>query len=504
MTSAVPGPRTPTVLLLPLFFWGAVRYGVGGVSTAILVAAAAACASMARGHQPFTSLPPIEALLATQMYLSVMGIPVMCLAGLISETRRGAAELAERLRFEELLAQISGTFVRSTHASQAYDDGLARIGDFLGADCVSMMSAEHLDRGLRKWERESGAPDVAGRMASRFPWTMSRLAAGELVVLSSRDDLPPEARIDHESFAEQRVDACVIVPFVVRGTVHGALSIGNNKRREWRDLTIIQIRLLAEVLANATAREVAEIEVERSRHELAQVGRVVSMGELASSLAHELNQPLTGILSNAQAATRFLEDEEPSLAELRAIVTDIIDDDRRAGDVIKRMREMLTRTDAKPEVLDMNVLVRDVAVLITSDTIIRNVSITFDFAEGPAYIMGARIDLQQAVLNVLNNAMDAVADCAVPNRLVHVGVDMNRQRDVRVVVRDAGDGLMPGTEGRVFEPFFTTKPARMGMGLAVARSIVENQGGVITATNGAAGGAAITIMLPGVERRGVS
>src|SRR6185503_142109 len=122
-----------------------------------------------------------------------------------------------------------------------------------------------------------------------------------------------------------------------------------SRRRDWRDITIIQIRLLAEVLANATAREEAEIEVERSRYELAQVGRVVSMGELASSLAHELNQPLTGILSNAQAATRFLEDEEPSLAELRAIVTDIIDDDRRAGDVIKRMREMLTRTDAKPE-----------------------------------------------------------------------------------------------------------------------------------------------------------
>ena len=122
-------------------------------------------------------------------------------------------------------------------------------------------------------------------------------------------------------------------------------------------------------------------------------------------------------------------------------------------------------------------------------------------AVDPAYIMGARIDLQQAVLNVLTNAMDAVAECMVPNRLIHVRVATDDRRDVRIVVRDSGEGFMPGTETRAFEPFFTTKPARMGMGLAVARSIVENQGGVITAANGRAGGAAITIVLPGVERR---
>jgi nitrogen fixation/metabolism regulation signal transduction histidine kinase len=162
---------------------------------------------------------------------------------------------------------------------------------------------------------------------------------------------------------------------------------------------------------------------------------------------------------------------------------------------------MLTRSDARPEVLDMNALVRDVAVLITSDTIIRNVSVTFDFAAEPAYIMCARIDLQQAVLNVLTNAMDAVADRAVANRLIHVRVCADERRDVRIVVRDSGSGFTPGTEKRAFEPFFTTKSARMGMGLAVARTIIENQGVVITAANQASGGAAVSIVLPGVERR---
>ena len=128
-------------------------------------------------------------------------------------------------------------------------------------------------------------------------------------------------------------------------------------------------------------------------------------------------------------------------------------------------------------------------------------SVTFDFALEPAYIMGARIDLQQAVLNVLSNAMDAVGSCKVAHRLIHVRVASDENRDVRLTVRDAGDGFLPGTESRVFEPFFTTKPARMGMGLAVAQSIVESQGGVITAANGVGGGAAITIVLPGVERR---
>jgi two-component system sensor kinase FixL len=501
-----PGvPRTPTVLLLPWFFWAAVRFGVGGVSSALLLSALVATVSMATGNLPFDHLPPLESLLAVQMYLTIMGMPMMCLAGLLAEKRHAAAELSERLRFEGLLAQISGSFVRPMHASHsAYDECLARIGEYLRADCLALLAPGPdglIDRRIRKWRRRGDALDTVDRVGSLFPWTQSQVRDGDIVVFESLDALPPEADVDRKAFAADSIEAGVVIPFVVRGTVHGALAVGSSRQRVWRPVTIGQIRLLAEVLANATAREQAELEVQRARQELAHVGRMVSMGELASSLAHELNQPLTGILCNAQAANRFLADEEPSLAELRAIVADIIDDDRRAGDVIKRMREMITRNEAAPEVLDVNALVRDVAVLITSDTIIRNVSVTFDFAVDPAYIMGARIDLQQAVLNVLTNAMDAVAECEVPNRLIHVRVATDDRRDVRIVVRDSGEGLMPGTESRAFEPFFTTKPARMGMGLAVARSIVENQGGVITAANGMAGGAAITIVLPGVERR---
>ncbi len=503
---ALPGmPRTPTVLLVPCFFWAAIRFGVGGVSSAVLVSAAAASLSVAMGHWPFDYLPPFESLMAVQMYLTIMGIPLMCLAGLLSEKRQATAELSERLRFEGLLAQISGSFVRPMHSSQsAYDECLARIGEFLEADCLGLLAPGPdgvIDRRVRKWRRQGDTTEVVARIGRLFPWAQAQVSEGDIIAFESLDALPLEAHVDRQTFAAEAIAACVVVPFVVRGVVYGALSVGNSRRRVWRPVTIVQIRLLAEVLANATAREHAELEVQRARHELAQVGRMVSMGELASSLAHELNQPLTGILCNAQAATRFLQDEEPSLAELRAIVSDIIDDDRRAGDVIKRMRDMLARSDAQPEVLDLNTLVRDVAVLITSDTIIRNVSVTFDFAVEPAYVMASRIDLQQAVLNVLSNAMDAVAECKVASRLIHVRVAVGDRRDVRIVVRDSGDGFLPGTESRAFEPFFTTKPARMGMGLAVARTIVENQGGVIAATNGMAGGAAITIVLPGVERR---
>ena len=123
--------------------------------------------------------------------------------------------------------------------------------------------------------------------------------------------------------------------------------------------------MLAEVLANARAREAAEYEVQCLRQDLAQVARLASMGELTSSLAHQLNQPLTGILCDAQTAERFLDSEQPPLSELRAIVADIIDDDRRAGEVIKRMRTMLTRSDSVTATLDLNVLIRDVAMLIS-------------------------------------------------------------------------------------------------------------------------------------------
>src|SRR5262245_6261362 len=244
-------------------------------------------------------------------------------------------------------------------------------------------------------------------------------------------------------------------------------------------------------------RKHAELEVQRSRQELAHFTRVSTMGELSASLAHELSQPLTGILTNAQAAQRFLNVTPPDLGELRTIVSDIISDDKRAAEVIQRLRELLRKDVPRPVVLDLNGLIRDVVRLLSSDAIIRNVTITLDLDPRPVTVSGDRVQLQQVVLNLIVNAMEAMADADGEDRIIVVRTKSTDVDAVHVAVQDAGPGLRDGTHDLVFEPFFTTKPAGMGMGLSIARSIIEAHGGVIWAANNPSGiGATFHFAMP--------
>src|SRR5262249_33186551 len=159
-----------------------------------------------------------------------------------------------------------------------------------------------------------------------------------------------------------------------------------------------------------TERKRAELDAQRSRQELAHFTRVSTIGELTASLAHELNQPLTGILANAQAGLRFMDAKPPDLTEIREILTDIVNDDKRAGEVIRRLRGLLRKEEVRFRLLDLNTLIRDVARLLTSDAIIRSVSVKLELAPDPAIVSGDSVQLQQVVLNLLLNAMDAMAD----------------------------------------------------------------------------------------------
>jgi two-component system, LuxR family, sensor kinase FixL len=251
-----------------------------------------------------------------------------------------------------------------------------------------------------------------------------------------------------------------------------------------------------------TERKRAEVEAQRSRQELAHFTRVSTMGELTASLAHELNQPLTGILTNAQAARRFLEFTPPDLGEIRNILADIIDDDKRAAEVIQRLRDLLRKSEADFRRLDLNAVVRDVVKLLGSDTIIRNVVVSLDLGPEPPFVNGDPVQLQQVVLNLLLNAMEAVAERSDGDRTIVVRTQsIEVMRTVRVSVEDAGPGLRPGTEDLVFEPFYTTKPAGMGMGLAIARSIIEAHGGLIWAANSPVRGASLQFTLPLADER---
>ena len=248
--------------------------------------------------------------------------------------------------------------------------------------------------------------------------------------------------------------------------------------------------------ADVTERKRVEIEAQRSRQELAHFTRVSTMGELTASLAHELNQPLAGILTNAQAAQRLLVADVPDLEEVGAILSDIVDDDKRAGEMIKRLRELMRKGDSVRVSIDLNALIRDVTKLLASDAVIRNISVELELDARPFAVVGDRVQLQQVILNLLLNAMDAVAERDGVDRTIVLRTEVTELDAVHVAVQDAGPGLGHDTERQIFEPFYTTKPAGMGMGLSIARSIVQAHGGFIWATNNPRRGATFHLALP--------
>jgi signal transduction histidine kinase len=259
---------------------------------------------------------------------------------------------------------------------------------------------------------------------------------------------------------------------------------------------VVQTSLIVGLLAQRVWRRRLEREAAELRHELTHAGRVTMLGQLASSLAHELNQPLGAILRNAEAAELFLQSDKPDLDELRAIVADIRKDDQRAGDVIDRLRALLKRRQLDPRPVLLNELVDEVVTLMRADSMTRRVGVEIDVPRDLPLVRGDRIHLQQVLLNLLLNGMDALADVADGERSLTVRARTAGVGFVELAVTDNGHGIPTEKLGRLFEPFFTTKPQGMGLGLPISRTIVEAHGGRIWAENNAERGATFRFTLP--------
>ena len=245
-----------------------------------------------------------------------------------------------------------------------------------------------------------------------------------------------------------------------------------------------------------TARKHAEQQMQLLQREIAHAGRVSMMGQLASSLAHEINQPLASILRNAEAAELFLQHTSPDLDEVRAILADIRQDDERAGAVIDRMRVLLKGHTLDTRRLDVGTLVGDVVALVRVDAATRRVKLDVDVPGDLRPVRGDRVHLQQVLLNLILNGMDALNGTSLEDRRVSVTAQLDGAEIVEIAVGDAGPGIPTGMLGKVFDPFFTTKPHGMGMGLAISRTIVEAHGGRLWVENQNGGGAAFRFTLP--------
>jgi two-component system sensor kinase FixL len=245
-----------------------------------------------------------------------------------------------------------------------------------------------------------------------------------------------------------------------------------------------------------TERNQAQEALRRAQAELAHVNRVMTLGELTASIAHEINQPLAGIVANGAACLRWLGREPPDLGEARDAVESVISDGMRASDVIQRIRALSRKTDVQMARLDVNGVVDDVVRVVQREALDHRVWLRLELAAALPAVLGDRVQLQQVIINLVMNGMEAMASVTGRPRELVIRSRKGEDEQVLIEVQDAGVGVEPENVDRLFNAFFTTKPNGMGMGLSICRSIVEAHGGRIWATRNTGAGATFQFTLP--------
>jgi len=421
--------------------------------------------------------------------------------------RRAQRLLEDRLRFETLLAELSAKLihVEAGGMDAALESALRRMIDVLGMDRGNL--DEYLDDapGIRVSCARPGIVELPSILAAgQFPWTADTLRRGGVVRFCRSTELPEQASTDRASYDRLGTRSHLSIALRAGGPMLGVLSLDSVRgEHAWSDDLVDRLHLLSEAFASALERKRMELslaqrlgEAGRLRQELTHIGRVSALGELTASLAHELNQPLTAILNNAEVAQKFLDADAPNIAELREIMKDIVADEIRAADVIHRVRVMVKKGVLEHGPLDINGVVGEVAQLVRSDMASRQVPMTLELASGLPRVRGDRVQLQQVVLNVVLNGIDAMRETNGRDPTLAIRTFAAGPRSVTVAIEDSGPGIDLRDVERIFEPLYTTRREGLGMGLAIARTIIHAHGGQLRAANNAAGGATFEFTLP--------
>jgi signal transduction histidine kinase len=432
---------------LPPLIWAALRFGPGGVSLALLMLALVLVAAALRTDGPFRGLSPAETTMALQLFLIPTSATLLVTAALVQERRDNETTQTAILASLTSGVVVVGNDGRIITVNQTWRQMAAD-----SPPATSELGADYI----------GGFRDLA---ASGARWAATTADGIEAVLAGRRGQF----EVEHPA-SDDRVIAVRAVPLNRSGG--GALITHTDVTKERR----------------------AEVEAQRARADLARVARVATVNALTASIAHQVNQPLTGIISNAQAAARLLVGDNPDVSEARASLHDIVEDGRRAKDVVLQMRGLLRPDDGAIDEMDLNAVVADVGRLVAGDATLRGVALEFKLEKAPAVVRGDRVQLQQVILNLMVNAVDAVADLPSQNRRVLVQSQQNT-REVEVTIDDRGPGFR-GAEWQAFEPFYTTKPNGLGLGLSIAKSIVEAHAGCVRISDHGNGGARVWFRLP--------
>jgi len=398
----------------------------------------------------------------------------------VSSTRMGS--------FAEAFEMLSSAFARipSSEIHSQIEPWMERIGRSLNIDrsVIAEFLPDKSDfQSLYQWTRE-GFPRGPMALASEvIPWTAAQVRAGKVVVSCSASSLPPEAHRDRAfMLSPAGSKAAVTVPLVLDGELVGGQTFASLRgERKWPPTLVRKLRIVADIFANAIARQQSAARLNRLRHEADKMERLALAGEMAASMAHELNHALGAILANAQAAQQILASQRTSSLEMREIVDDIITADRRASGYLDKVRSLFGKGRLVSASLELGELFSDVSLLMREDLAASGISLQTELAPGLPKINVDRVGVEQVMINLLRNASEAMEGDAARN--ITVAASRNGERWVRIAVSDTGKGIDESSFDRIFEPLFTTKTTGMGMGLSIVRSIVRSHGGDIRAVH---------------------
>ncbi len=453
------GPNTSPALLyapVPVLIWAALRFGFGGLSASMLVVTILAISGTMQGRGPFLTQTPSENAFALQLFLLMVATPLVLLAVAIEDERRSK----DALRVSE--ERMSLAVESAQMALWEWD---------LTSDRVWMT-----DDGRKFFGFEPGEPIQFSSLASLD----GRVHPDDRVARATAIQRALETRESYE--AEYRI----VLP-------DGSVQWVSSRGRPSPTANDLLPRILG-VSMDITRKKQAEVEAQLQREELAYLSRVATLSALSGSLAHELNQPLSSILLNAEAGQRCMSQEAPDFVELRAIFADILSADCRAADIIERLRTMLRRGEVALQAVSVNESLEELLRLTRSDLIARGVSVANLAAGGLPAAMTDRVQLQQVLLNLIVNACDAMKSNQPEDRHLTLTTFVVHD-EMRIGVLDRGVGLPDDVE-TLFQPFHTTKEGGLGMGLSICRTLVSSHGGRLWAEHRADRGAAFYLALP--------
>jgi PAS domain S-box-containing protein len=429
-------------LPLPFLIWAAVRFGSRGASAAICTLTFLAIWSASHGYGPFSGRSAEENALSIQMFLIVMSVPLLLLAAVIEERSKGAMTLREREERINLAAESANLafWTIDFERKKAWMSDKGRAIFNFGPD--ERLSRELFLSRVHPEDREmvDEAIDRARASSQTFEFEYRLLRPdGETRWLISRG------------------------------------RYGHNDRGGVRELIGVAI--------DVTAQVKADLQLRLQREEMARMSRVSSMGELTASLAHELNQPLTAIASNAAAGRRFLAQGSADPKMFEELLADVSADARRAGDIIHGIHHFVRKSEGIRRPVNLNEIVLEVLRLLHSDLLGRGTAVETQLAPNLPSVEANPVHLQQVLLNLLMNSLEAMQSTPAAKRRVVVSTTCEANSSVVVSVRDYGSGLPTDGVEKVFNHFYSTKPNGMGMGLTIVRSIVEAHGGKLSAEN---------------------